>query len=91
MARVTIKNAVEKIGNRFDLIIVATRRARQLQIKGKNSLLKEKNDKITVISLPEIELKLINVKILDFLEYKEQQKQKSLEIQIVSTVAEGRR
>lgn len=32
MARVTVQDAVEKIGNRFDLILTAARRARQLQL-----------------------------------------------------------
>ena len=31
MARVTVQDAVDKIGNRFDLIQVASRRARQMQ------------------------------------------------------------
>ena len=30
MARVTVQDAVEKIGNRFDLVLVAARRARQM-------------------------------------------------------------
>ncbi|BGI50948.1 MAG: DNA-directed RNA polymerase subunit omega [Arsenophonus endosymbiont of Ceratovacuna japonica] len=65
MARVTIQDAVEKIGNRFDLVLVAARRARQLQIRGKSSLVKEENDKVTVIALREIESGLINIEILD--------------------------
>ena len=32
MARVTVQDAVEKIGNRFDLVLVAARRARQMQV-----------------------------------------------------------
>ena len=35
MARVTVQDAVEKIGNRFDLVLVAARRARQMQTGGK--------------------------------------------------------
>jgi DNA-directed RNA polymerase subunit omega len=35
MARVTVQDAVEKIGNRFDLVLVAARRARQMQVGGK--------------------------------------------------------
>ncbi|WMY96066.1 MAG: DNA-directed RNA polymerase subunit omega [Arsenophonus sp.] len=60
MARVTVQDAVEKIGNRFDLVLVAARRARQLQIHNQIPLVKEQNDKVTVISLREIELGLIN-------------------------------
>lgn len=37
MARVTVQDAVEKIGNRFDLVLVAARRARQMQVGRKGS------------------------------------------------------
>ena len=39
MARVTVQDAVEKIGNRFDLVLVAARRARQLQVENKSPLM----------------------------------------------------
>ncbi|MFS1539560.1 MAG: DNA-directed RNA polymerase subunit omega [Candidatus Phlomobacter fragariae] len=91
MARVTVQDAVEKIGNRFDLVLVAARRARQLQIRGKSPLVKEENDKVTVISLREIESGLINAQILDVRERQEQQEQEAVEIQAVSAIAEGRR
>ncbi|HGJ5857944.1 DNA-directed RNA polymerase subunit omega [Arsenophonus nasoniae] len=91
MARVTVQDAVEKIGNRFDLVLVAARRARQLQIKGKSPLVKEENDKVTVISLREIESGLINAQILDVRERQEEQEQEAAEMQAVSAIAEGRR
>ena len=50
MARVTVQDAVEKIGNRFDLVLVAARRARQMQVGGKDPLVPEENDKTTVKS-----------------------------------------
>ncbi|EHC33187.1 hypothetical protein LTSEALA_4453 [Salmonella enterica subsp. enterica serovar Alachua str. R6-377] len=34
MARVTVQDAVEKIGNRFDLVLVAARRARRERLPG---------------------------------------------------------
>ncbi|SPP31799.1 DNA-directed RNA polymerase subunit omega [Arsenophonus endosymbiont of Aleurodicus floccissimus] len=91
MARVTVQDAVEKVGNRFDLVLVAARRARQLQINGKNPLVKEENDKVTVISLREIESGLINAQILDVRERQEQQEQEAAEMQAVSVIAQGRR
>lgn len=91
MARVTVQDAVEKIGNRFDLVLVAARRARQLQIKGKSPLVKEENDKVTVISLREIESGLINAQILDVRERQEEHEQEAAEMQAVSAIAEGRR
>lgn len=90
MARVTVQDAVEKIGNRFDLVLVATRRARQIQVGGKDPLVAEGNDKYTVIALREIEEGLITSQILDLRDHQEQQEQEAAEIQAV-TIAEGRR
>ncbi|ECD5487521.1 DNA-directed RNA polymerase subunit omega [Escherichia coli] len=91
MARVTVQNAVEKIGNRFDLVLVAARRARQMQVGGKDPLVPEENDKTTVIALREIEEGLINNQILDVRERQEQQEQEAAELQAVTAIAEGRR
>ncbi|AXH63167.1 DNA-directed RNA polymerase subunit omega [Providencia huaxiensis] len=91
MARVTVQDAVEKIGNRFDLVLVAARRARQLQTGGKDPLVPEENDKYTVIALREVEEGLINGHILDVRERQEQQEQDAAEMQAVSAIAEGRR
>ncbi|PPI86422.1 DNA-directed RNA polymerase subunit omega [Candidatus Pantoea edessiphila] len=65
MARITVQKAVEKIGNRFDLVLVAARRARQMQTGGKEPLLPTENDKPTVIALREIENNLITKQILN--------------------------
>ena len=91
MARVTVQDAVEKIGNRFDLVLVAARRARQMQVGRKDPLLPEENDKTTVIALREIEEGLINNQILDVRERQEQQEQEAAELQAVTAIAEGRR
>ncbi len=91
MARVTVQDAVEKIGNRFDLVLVAARRARQLQTGGKDPLVPEENDKTTVIALREIEEGLINNKILDVRDRQEQHEQEAAELQAVTAIAEGRR
>lgn len=71
MARVTVQDAVEKIGNRFDLILTAACRARQLQLHQSAPLVPEDNDKPTVIALREIEKGLINQDIMDAQEYQE--------------------
>jgi DNA-directed RNA polymerase subunit omega len=55
MARVTVEDAVEAIGNRFDLIMVASKRARQLATGGKDPMVDWDNDKPTVVALREIE------------------------------------
>ena len=91
MARVTVQDAVEKVGNRFDLVLVAARRARQIQTGGKDALVPEENDKYTVIALREIEEGLFTSQILDVRERQEQQEQEAAEIQAVTAIAEGRR
>ena len=45
MARVTVEGAVEKVGNRFDLVLIASRRARQIATGGKEPLVDPENDK----------------------------------------------
>ena len=59
MARVTVEDAVDTIGNRFDLIMVASKRARQLATGGKDAMVDWDNDKPTVVALREIEEKLV--------------------------------
>ena len=68
MARVTVQDAVEKVGNRFDLILMAARRARQLQLNQRMPLVSPDNDKPTVIALHEIEEGLISEEIMDIQE-----------------------
>ena len=65
MARVTVEDAVKKVGNRFDLVLIAARRARQLSTQGKEALIEEHNDKPTVIALREIEEGLVSQETLD--------------------------
>ena len=68
MARITVEDAVQKVGNRFDLVLLAARRARQIATGGKSPLVDEENDKPTVIALREIEEDLITREILDRLD-----------------------
>jgi len=53
MARLTVEDCLEKIDNRFNLVLLASKRARQLA-KGATPLVSNKNDKVTVIALREI-------------------------------------
>lgn len=56
MARVTIEDCLEQIPNRFELVMVAVRRARKLEM-GAEPLIeweKDKPDKPTVLALREI-------------------------------------
>jgi DNA-directed RNA polymerase subunit omega len=53
MARITVEDCLAQVDNRFDLVLMAARRARQL-VLGKPPLVPEENDKPTVIALREI-------------------------------------
>ena len=86
MARVTVQDAVEKIGNRFDLILTAARRARQLQLNQSAPLVPEDNDKPTVIALREIEKGLINQDIMDAQEFQEMAKVQETEEAAVALI-----
>lgn len=64
MARITVEDCVEKIGNRFELVLVATKRARQIA-RGSAPLVEEENDKATVLALREIADGKIDASIMD--------------------------
>ena len=83
MARVTVEDAVDKIGNRFDLILVAARRARQISAGGKDPMVDAENDKPTVIALREIEQGLVNNSSLDMIDREEQQNQEAAELSLI--------
>ncbi|HHF6578175.1 TPA: DNA-directed RNA polymerase subunit omega [Haemophilus influenzae] len=88
MARVTVQDAVEKIGNRFDLILTAARRARQLQLNQSAPLVPENNDKPAVIALREIEKGLINQDIMDAQEFQEMAKVQETEEAAIALITE---
>ena len=53
MARVTIEDCLGNVDNRFQLVLVATKRARQILLGGQ-PMVEEDNDKPTVLALREI-------------------------------------
>ncbi len=53
MARVTVEDCLDHVDNRFDLVLLATKRARQLA-NGVDPLLPWEKDKPTVMALREI-------------------------------------
>jgi len=53
MARVTIEDCLDSVSNRFELVLLASQRARQLE-KGAESFVNPRKDKCTVIALREI-------------------------------------
>ncbi len=54
MARVTVEDCLENVDNRFELVMVASKRARQIATEGKDPLVAIENDKPTVLALREI-------------------------------------
>lgn len=64
MARITVEDCLDNVDNRFELIMVSAKRARQLAVGGKDPLVPEENDKPTVIALREIAEGLIDASIL---------------------------
>lgn len=65
MARITVEDCLQHVGNRFELVLIASKRARQLAKEGANPLIASKNDKPTVVALREIAENLINSNILE--------------------------
>ncbi|MDT8282564.1 MAG: DNA-directed RNA polymerase subunit omega [Gammaproteobacteria bacterium] len=63
MARLTVEDCLDNVVNRFELVLIASQRARQLAM-GADALVPEDNDKPTVIALREIAENLINKEIL---------------------------
>ncbi len=54
MARITVEDCLEKVKSRYELIILAAKRARQLAVGGRRATLEWENDKPTVMALREI-------------------------------------
>jgi len=64
MARITVEDCLENVDNRFELVMVSSKRSRQLQTGGKDPLVSVDNDKPTVLALREIAEGLIDASIL---------------------------
>lgn len=64
MARITVEDCLDNVDNRFQLVLVATRRARQLSL-GADPMVEIENDKPTVVALREIADGLVTREILD--------------------------
>lgn len=75
MARITVEDCLDVVGNRFELVMMASKRARQLaggvEPKLDNS---ETNDKPTVLALREIAARLIDADYIDAVEKSERER-----------------
>ena len=63
MARITVEDCIDKIPSRFELVLLASQRARKLHT-GDQPTVEKENDKNTVIALREIEEKTMSLEIL---------------------------
>lgn len=67
MARLTVEDCLEHINNRYDLVLLATKRSRQLA-RGAEPLIEEDGDKPTVIALREVSQGLVTQENIDKLD-----------------------
>lgn len=65
MARVTVEDCLENVENRFELVMVASKRARDIAVSGAEPHVDWENDKPTVVALREIADGFIKADILN--------------------------
>ena len=70
MARVTVEDCVDKVPNRFDLVLLAAQRAREIS-GGSELTIDRDRDKNPVVALREIAAGVMNIQILDELDAKQ--------------------
>jgi DNA-directed RNA polymerase subunit omega len=83
MARVTVEDCLENVENRFELVMVSSKRARQIATEGKEPKVPLENDKPTVLALREIAEGHIDASIL------EEPTQEAAEALALTAVQEG--
>ena len=83
MARVTVEDCLESVENRFELVMVSSKRARQIATEGKEPMVALENDKPTVLALREIAEGHIDASILN------EPTQEEAEALAISAVREG--
>ena len=83
MARVTVEDCLENVANRFELVMVSSKRARQIATQGKDAMVPLENDKPTVLALREIAEGLVDASIL------EEPSQEETEALALTAVQEG--
>jgi DNA-directed RNA polymerase subunit omega len=88
MARITVEDCLEHVENRFDLVLLASRRARQIS-QGADPLVPAENDKPTVIALREIAENLINETSMDEMEAKAEIEKISTDDDLIRQIAQA--
>jgi DNA-directed RNA polymerase subunit omega len=73
MARITVEDCLEVVDNRFELVLMATKRARQLA-NGAETLIEAQHDKPTVLALREIAERRIDQPTIDAIDRAERER-----------------
>lgn len=73
MARITVEDCLQVVDNRFELVLMATKRARQLA-KGADPAIEAHNDKPTVVSLREIAARKVDQGMIDEIDKQSREK-----------------
>jgi DNA-directed RNA polymerase subunit omega len=74
MARVTVEDCLEVVDNRFELVMMASKRARQLANGAQPALQGEVDDKPTVLALREIAARRIDNALIEEVERAERER-----------------
>jgi DNA-directed RNA polymerase subunit omega len=88
MARITVEDCLEHVDNRFDLVLLAARRARQIS-QGADPLVPAENDKPTVIALREIAQNLITIAGMDEMEAQHEIEKIASDDELVREIAQA--
>jgi len=73
MARITVEDCLEVVNNRFELVLMATKRARQLE-RGAEPAVNPEQDKPTVLALREIAERRIDQNMIDKIDTAERER-----------------
>jgi len=71
MARITVEDCLNHVENRFELVLLASKRARQIS-QGKEPMVEVENDKPSVIALREIAEGKIDYDVLKSIDAEEE-------------------
>ncbi|WCE04728.1 DNA-directed RNA polymerase subunit omega [Pseudoxanthomonas sp. JBR18] len=74
MARITVEDCLEVVDNRFELVMMAAKRARQLANGVEATLDNETEDKPTVLALREIAARKVDNELIDRVEKAERER-----------------
>ena len=86
MARVTVEDCLENVESRFELVLLASKRARQL-VSGKESMVAWENDKPTVVALREIGEGKVTTQILEDMATEEKRAREAAEVEAAAQEA----